>query len=104
MVPNRANREPVQLAPHQRGQQSGADLQLAQTHVSAGLARASASFLQFGEWPKRTQPAPDLGNYIAAMRPARRLASGVTGSTAGGACTFLVERGRVQSHSSAPIW
>jgi hypothetical protein len=44
-------------------------------------------------------------NYIAAMRAARRLASGVAGSGAGaGGSIRLVERGKVQSHSSAPIW
>ena len=42
-------------------------------------------------------------SYIAAMRAARRLANGVAGSTAGVVCSFLVERGNVQSHSSAPI-
>ena len=40
--------------------------------------------------------------YIAAMRWARRLASGVAGSGAGGGWMRLVERGSVQSHSSAP--
>ena len=41
--------------------------------------------------------------YIAAMRAARRLASGVAGSGAGVGWIFLVDRGNVQSHSSAPI-
>src|SRR5215469_12796879 len=68
----------------------------------AGLTRASTSFLRF---PRTAgdEPGHDDGNYIAAMRAARRFASGVAGSTAGVGWTFLVERGNVQSHSSAPI-
>jgi hypothetical protein len=53
--------------------------------------------------PTRTGEGAEGGAYIAAMRAARRLASGVAGSGAGAGWIFLVERGNVQSHSSAPI-
>src|SRR5262249_12685569 len=42
--------------------------------------------------------------YIAAIRLARRRASGVAGSGAGAVGIRPLSRGSHQSHSSAPIW
>ena len=67
-------------------------------HVVARLAAALSP-------PDRVREGEGRADYIAAMRAARRRASGVVGSTAGWAAGIRpLSRGNHQSHSSAPIW
>ena len=76
----------------------------ASDHRYAAVEQAGHLCASPGPLPARQgEGGVNSGSYIAAMRAARRLANGVAGSGAGAGWIFLVERGNVQSHSSAPI-